>query len=60
MFCWHKWNKWSDPVNGIAENTSHSTGYFRVVQLRTCAKCGKAETRSIPKMRSIESLRNEK
>lgn len=60
MFCWHKWNKWSDPVNGIMEKTSHSTGYFRVVQMRICSKCGKAECRSLPKMRSIEELKKER
>ena len=59
MFCWHKWGKWSHPVNGIVEKTSHSIGYFRVIQMRICEKCGKAETRSLPNMRSADSLKEE-
>lgn len=54
----HKWEKWSDPVNGIA-STNCDTGYFKVLQMRVCEKCGIAEVRNVGKMRSIESLRNE-
>lgn len=60
FFCWHKWGKWSSPVNGIMENSSHSIGYFNVVQLRECDKCGKAEYRKLPKMRSVDSLKQER
>jgi len=59
MICWHKWAKWSDPVNGIGCPDSSSTGYFKVLQMRVCEKCGKAEVRMLPKMRSIASLCDE-
>lgn len=59
MFCWHKWARWSDPVNGIMEKTSHSTGYFRVIQMRVCEKCGLAQYHRLPKMRHIDSLKEE-
>ena len=57
--CWHKWDKWSDPVNGIASTHNSDTGYFKVLQMRVCSKCGIAEVRNIGKMRTIESLRVE-
>jgi hypothetical protein len=56
--CFHSWEKWSDPVNGVA-STKCDTGYFKVLQLRVCKKCGVAEVRQIGQMRSIESLRDE-
>lgn len=59
MFCWHKWGKWSDPHNGIFVPSHSSLGYFAVCQLRICEKCGKAEYRRLPKMRSLEELRKE-
>ncbi len=58
--CWHKWGKWSNPVNGILEKSSHSIGYFNVCQMRVCEKCGIAETRKLPNMRSLEELRKER
>ena len=57
--CWHKWGKYSDPVNGIGTTKSTDTGYFKVLQMRTCDKCGIAEIRHIGQMRSIDSLRDE-
>lgn len=59
MFCWHKWNKWSDPTNGIYGLTDQ-TGYFKVVQVRTCEKCGEAQVRKLPKWRHIASLKDER
>lgn len=55
-WCWHKWEKWSDPVNGIGTTERSDTGYFKVLQMRVCEKCGIADVRQLPKMRSIESL----
>jgi hypothetical protein len=60
FFCWHNWGKWSDPVDGIMENTTHSMGYFRVIQMRQCERCGIAQTRKLPNMRSVKSLKEEK
>lgn len=60
MFCWHKWNKWSDPHNGVGTDADGSVGWLAVMQLRTCAKCGVAQVRRLPKMRSIDSLRSER
>jgi len=57
--CFHKWEKWSDPVNGVASTSNSDVGYFRVLQMRVCAKCGIAEVRDVGKMRSIESLKSE-
>jgi len=54
--CFHKWNKWSDPVNGIATQSGTDIGYFRVLQMRVCDKCGIAQVRNLPQMRSIDSL----
>jgi hypothetical protein len=58
-FCWHKWAKWSDPVNGIGTTFGSDTGYFKVLQMRVCDKCGVAEIRNLPQMRSIDSLRRD-
>ena len=57
--CFHKWEKWSDPVNGIASTANSDSGYFKVLQMRVCAKCGIAEVRNVGNMRSMESLRIE-
>lgn len=57
MFCWHKWGRWSDPHNGIFAKSDGSVGYFSVCQLRICEKCGKAEYRRLPQMRSLDELR---
>lgn len=57
MFCWHNWNKWSDPHNGIFAPSDGSIGYFSVCQIRTCAKCGVAEYRRLPQMRSLAELK---
>lgn len=35
--CWHKWGKYSDPVNGIASSLTASHGYFKVLQMRNRA-----------------------
>ena len=57
--CWHKWGKYSDPVNGIASKVGVDHGYFKVLQMRICEKCGIAQIRNVGNMRSIDSLRNE-
>ena len=59
MICWHKWGKYSDPVNGIASKLNTDSGYFRVLQMRVCEKCGLAQIRKLGNMRSIDSLRDE-
>lgn len=56
MFCWHDWEKWSEPHNGIF-GAKNEYGYFAVCQMRICRKCGKAEYRRLPKMRSLDELR---
>lgn len=58
-WCWHDFAKWNDPVNGIYAKSDHSIGYFGVCQMRTCNKCGLAQYRRLPKMRSLESLKSE-
>jgi hypothetical protein len=57
--CWHNWEKWSDPHNGIASKHNTDVGYFKVLQLRTCSKCGVAQVRDVGNMRTIDSLRKE-
>lgn len=59
MFCWHLWQKWSDPHNGVFGDDT-GFGYFAVAQIRTCEKCGKAEVRKLPKMRSLSELKAQK
>lgn len=59
-WCWHKWGRWSSPHNGVFEKSSHSMGYFSVCQLRECEKCGKAEFRRLPQMRSLDGLKEMK
>jgi len=60
MICWHRWEKWSDPYDGIFKRAFNSTeGYFQVCQIRKCEKCGKAEVRQLPALRSINELRKE-
>lgn len=59
MICWHKWKKWSDPYDGIFARTSFDAGYFHVCQIRKCEKCGKAEVRKLPAVRSVSELRKE-
>lgn len=59
MFCWHKWEKWSHPVNGILAKSDANIGYFKVCQLRVCEKCGKAEYRALPQLRSLDKLKKE-
>lgn len=64
MFCWHRWGKWSDPTNGIYSPFGpmgySEVGYFAVAQMRICQKCGIAQHRTLPKVRSLESLKKEK
>ena len=59
MWCWHKWKKWSDPYNGIFADSDGSIGYFSVCQMRICEKCGIAQHRRLPKMRSLAELKKE-
>ena len=59
MICWHSWDRWSSPVNGIY-GEHNDIGYFKVTQIRECKKCGVAEVRMLPKIRSIAELRSEK
>ena len=44
FLCWHKWSKWSAPAYG---GITHLGEYSRqrVMQLRTCEHCGKAQHR---------------
>ena len=39
MFCWHKWGKWSDPID-----TMHD---YLKVQSRRCEKCGLVEVEKV-------------
>lgn len=57
MFCWHNWNKWSDPNNGIFVDFGSVVGHYAVAQTRTCAKCGKAEVRKLPNVRTLDELK---
>lgn len=54
--CWHNWGKWSSPKNGILEKADTGIGYFKVVQMRECEKCGFAEIRRLPKLRHIDEI----
>ena len=60
MICWHRWGKWSDPVNGIYAKLSDSIGYWRVFQMRVCEKCGIAKYRKLPHVRSLDELRRDR
>lgn len=59
MFCWHRWGKWSAPTKGIFSPSDGSIGYFSVCQLRECEKCGLAEYRRLPQMRSADGIADE-
>lgn len=59
-WCWHKWEKWSRPFNGIYENVGYLNGSYGVMQMRECTKCGVMQTRRLPTLRSIDDLRKEK
>lgn len=58
--CFHRWGKWSDPLNGIAAKTTSDYGYFKVLQMRVCDKCGIAVVRDVGEMRSINELNKRK
>ena len=59
--CWHRWGKWSDPVNGTwDEERGSMVGYLAVAQMRVCAKCGIAEYHRLPQVHSMEKLKEEK
>lgn len=60
MFCWHNWDKWSMPNNGILAAHEGAIGYFAVCQTRVCRKCGIAEVRKLPTLRSLAELKNER
>lgn len=60
MICWHRWGRWSSPHNGIFMKSESAIGYFAVCQLRECDKCGKAEYRRLPKVRSLDELKKER
>jgi hypothetical protein len=60
QFCWHKWGKWSSPHNGVYADHEGSIGWFAVSQLRECSKCGIAQVRRLPKLRSLDELKKEK
>ena len=58
--CHHKWDKYGPPVNGILCEGSTEVGYFQVCQQRKCEKCGVVEYNPLPKIRSIDGLKNER
>ena len=60
MFCFHKWEKWSDPYNGIYANFGSEIGYYHVCQMRKCAKCGVAQVKKLPKLRSLDKMTTER
>ena len=51
MCIFHKWNKWGVPWKGIITKTSSfygtSTTENRLIQDRTCERCGKYQWREI-------------
>jgi len=53
--CWHKWGKWSDPRETVMGNGG-DIGWLAVCQLRICDKCGIADYRKLPEMRSIKGI----
>ena len=55
MICFHKWGKWSDPRETVM-GKGNGVGWLSVCQLRICAKCGKAQCRDLPEMRSIRGI----
>lgn len=36
--CWHKWNKWQQPIEVVMMDSS-----IRLMQIRICAKCNKTQ-----------------
>jgi hypothetical protein len=56
MFCFHNWGKWSHPINGIGSKTNYSYGWFQVSQMRICGKCGLAQVKRLPQLRSLDNL----
>jgi len=58
-FCFHDWDKWTELTNAIMDN-KYGIGYYAPVQTRTCKKCGIVHWRKIPKIRSINSLKDDK
>jgi hypothetical protein len=63
MLCklgWHSWEKWTAPVNGIYCKSPDAIGYFQVCQRRVCEKCGIAEFRAVPQLRSVDDLKKER
>jgi len=57
MFCYHKWQKWSDPRNAVMGNGG-GIGWLSVCQIRLCEKCGKAQYRKLPEVRSIDGIKD--
>ena len=57
MFCWHKW---SPAYDGIFAPLGDDHGYFAVCQMRECEKCGLAQVRKLPRIRSIAELKKER
>lgn len=53
MFCWHKWKKWGPLQETIASGSPGWGGYYAVVQMRECDKCGKIQAREVKDMRKV-------
>lgn len=49
MICWHKWRKWSAPLDLIRTTYLHGDVLRREIvgQSRECEKCGKIQLRRI-------------
>lgn len=60
LFNRHKWAKWSDPTNGIIEDRNGYSASFSASQMRICEKCGIAQVRRLPILRSLSELRGGK
>lgn len=56
MICFHKWGKWSDPRETIMGN-DNDVGFYAVAQIRICEKCGVAQYKRLPELRSIKGIK---
>lgn len=56
MFCWHRWSMWSDPRNTVLARDDDAIGACATAQYRSCLKCGKAQVRRLPRVRSMDGL----
>lgn len=61
--CWHRWSKFSEPLQTIIADSDHGLGHFAVIQTRTCEKCGLLDYRTVrrgyKRLRSLKGAAEE-